>query len=371
MGLFSDITGSKGRKEASRREDAARQEETSRNLLNELLAQLIPGSEEYTRLLTEGTDLVRRTGDPGDQAEMIRQLAMPIIAAQQQRVAAGGAATPLESRTDLATQRLRGLSDFQPYEQDVFDALTGGESSIDTDAGRVFREQVLRAKDPDASYTSTFQPALDLLQEQVKARAARRGILGSGLELEDLGRTGSELAIREGQAREGFRQGQYDRFANVYGQGQALRNRQLGLEGDLVNIQLGRESNLTGLLANAGYGRASDARDLAQRTTEQSIADRLDAMDAEAARKAALGQAIGTGVGFAVGGPTGASIGGSIGGNVVGKNPQAGGNVFDIFQSQRGQEDASPDLAATLRRTPGIGSMSAEEFARLLREAGH
>lgn len=56
------------------------------------------------------------------------------------------------------------------------------------------------------NYQIPFQdmlgPELQLLKQQVGAFANQRGIVGSGLELEQLGRTGSELAIREARLRQ-------------------------------------------------------------------------------------------------------------------------------------------------------------------------
>jgi len=89
---------------------------------------------------------------------------------------------------------------------------------------------------------------LQLVQDQVKARAAQRGILGSGLEMEDLGRAGVELAIREAESRENFRQQQLSNFMSLFGLGQNLRSREIGVEEAATNLQAGRESNLTQLL---------------------------------------------------------------------------------------------------------------------------
>ena len=252
-----DFGGRKEReKEARRQEDIARQNEESQNMLNQFLSQLVPGSEEYNQLQAQGLALVRATAGAGDQQDQIRQLGSQFVTAQQARIAGGGPATALEARTDLATRGLRELSAFTPEEQATFSALRGeafgpGQETM----GRIFADLVARAQNPEQFFSSTLRPQLDLAQEQVKARAAQRGLLGSGLELENLGRTGAELAVREAQARESFRQQQLQGVMGLYDESQELRNRQLGLEGNLVNLQLGRESNLTNLLR----GQTGDA----------------------------------------------------------------------------------------------------------------
>jgi len=232
-------------------------------------------------LQTEGLALVRATAGEGDQQDQIRQLGSQLVSAQQARAAAGEPITALEARTDKSFQGLRDVAAFTPEEQALLNALRGiGLTDEPGSAGGVadiFSQLVSRARDPNAAFTSTLQPQLALLQDQVKARAAQRGILGSGLELEDLGRSGVELAIREASARESFRQQQLENFQNLFNAGQNLRGREIGLEEALLNLQAGRESNLTGLLGtqtqnatqrildllSTQTGRAENLRDLA------------------------------------------------------------------------------------------------------------
>ena len=282
-----DLGGRQDReKEAKRQEDIARQNEESQNTLNQFLSQLVPGSEEYNRLQTEGGLLVSRTSEAGSQQDLIRQLGSQLVTQQQQRIAGGGAATALEERTGRAFEGLRDTAGFSPEEQALLNALRGipgtGEEGQAGGTQDIFSQLVSRAQDPDAAFTSTLSPQLQLLQDQVKARAAQRGLLGSGLELEDLGRSGVELAVREAEAREQFRQQQLNNFTAAYNAGQTLRNREIGVEEALVNLQSGRESNLTGLLqsqtGNAVQnmldllgnqtGRAEELRDLASALRE-------------------------------------------------------------------------------------------------------
>ena len=94
--------GGGGEKAARRAEDVARQTEDSENILNQFLSQLIPGSQEFNQLQSEGINLVRQTADAGDQQEMIRQLGSGLVSQQQARIASGDYATAFEARTGVA-----------------------------------------------------------------------------------------------------------------------------------------------------------------------------------------------------------------------------------------------------------------------------
>ena len=162
--------------EAERRADLARQSEESQNILNSILSQLIPGSDEYNQFFSEALALARQTGDAGDQQDMIRQLGQRYVTQQHQRIAGGGAATPLEARTDLAFGGYRQANLPTSEERAVFNALRGivpgvGEGSP-LDA--IFSDVVARAGDPSRFYTSTLAPSLQLAEDAVRRRAASR-----------------------------------------------------------------------------------------------------------------------------------------------------------------------------------------------------
>ena len=264
-----------GEKEARRQEDIARQTSEIQAMGNQFLSQLVPGSEEYNRYASFLQQMVSRASEGAfavaelggsvlDQQEAVRQFGEQIVRQQGERIAGGGPATPLEARTDLAFGGLREAAALTPEEQAIFNALRGteqpgGEGAALTD---VFGQLVQRARTPEQFFESTFAPELQLLQEQVKSRAASRGILGSGLELENLGRAGVELAIRQAQQKEAFRQNQLQNLFGLFDVGQGLRGRQIGLEEALLNLQQGRESRLTDLLGRESSLRTSDIRDL-------------------------------------------------------------------------------------------------------------
>lgn len=362
MSIFSDFFGTQATKESARLADIASQDEQSRQILNEYLAQLVPGSEEYNRFVTEAGALAAQTSAEGDQQGMIRALGSQLVQQQQARIAAGGPATAVEARTDQSYQGLRDVAAFTPEEQAVLNALrgistTGGEGAGIND---IFSQLVGRAKNPDQYFSSTFSPQLQLLQDQVKARAASRGTLGSGLELEDLGRAGVELAIKEAQQREAFRQDQLANFMGLFNLGQGFRSQEIGLEEGLVNLQQGRESRLTDILNSNTQARASDASSLLQRNTSRAN-DLFDTATAreQAIRDAALG-AVGTAAGGAIGGALGGPAGAAIG-------SQTASGLLGSQQSQTSPQSMNP--AGSLSRTGG-SSIDLQTLLKLLQSSG-
>lgn len=357
-----------GSKDEARQEDVARQREEVLSIGNQFLSQLVPGSQEYNELQAFIQEMVQRSsegpfavsqlgGQSLDQQEAVRLFGQQIVQQQQQRISEGGAATPLEARTNLAFQGVRDTAAFTPEEQAVFNALRGlapGETGTPSDD--IFAQLVGRAQDPSASFQSTLEPSLALLMDQVKARAASRGILGSGLELEDLGRTGAELAVREAQARQAYQQQQLQNFFNLFNVGQGLRGREIGLEEALLNLQQGRESRLTDLLGRATFDRGTQQASLFGDITNRFEGLYDEARQQESAQNAQLGQALGqlagTAVGFAVGGPPGAAAGSTTASSLLGSQQAA---------SQTGQ--ASPTGSLTRQPT------NTQDLLKLLQQA--
>lgn len=70
------------------------------------------------------------------------------------------------------------------------------------DIGKELYGQVLaETKDPYAYYQSTLDPQLQLAEDYINRRAQERGLLRSGIPIENMGRAGVELAIKEANAR--------------------------------------------------------------------------------------------------------------------------------------------------------------------------
>ena len=362
----SECGGGGGEKEARRQEDVARQAESVLNIGNQFLSQLVPGSQEYNELQAEIQRLWQTSESPLDEQSIVRELGQRLVSQQQARAAAGEPITALEARTQKAFEGLRGAAGFTSEEQAVFNALRGlqgtGEPGQAAGVEDIFSQLVARSRDPNQFFQSTLRPQLDLAEQANRAAFASRGLLRSGLEQEGATRSGQELAIREAEAQEAFRQQQLGNFQNLFNVGQQLRGREIGVEEAFTNLQLGRESNLTQLLAAQTGRRGDDLVSLLQRQTGRAE-DLFDtAAQQEAARKASLGKSLGTalgaGAGFLVGGPPGAVIGASIGGGASG-----------LLASQQAAPAAggTRQLSGGLSRSPQpIGQLTPDELAALL-----
>ena len=355
---MSDLFGGGREKEARQNEQAARSQSELQAIANQFLAQLIPGSAEYNEFISRVGPLITAWNTPEDEPSIIRQLGSELVSKQQGRIGAGEPATGLEARTDLAFKGLRDIAAFTPEEQSIFNALRGieqpgGEGAALTD---VFGQLVQRARTPEQFFESTFAPELQLLQEQVKSRAASRGILGSGLELENLGRAGVDLAIKQAQQKETFRQNQLQNLFGLFDVGQGLRGRQIGVEAGLLNLQQGRESKLGELLGRESSLRTSDIRDLLGGNLErtQQLLDLASAQDAKRSQQTgqAIGTALGAGAGFLVGGPPGAAVGAGIGGR-IGGGFGGGGDVTSLLGASR-----QPSNVTGLQTTGGVTSLT-------------
>lgn len=68
-------------------------------------------------------------------------------------------------------------------------------------AETLYNQTLTEAKDPYAFYESTLQPQLKLIEDYINNKMQQRGLLRSGLSIEEMGRAGSELAISEANAR--------------------------------------------------------------------------------------------------------------------------------------------------------------------------
>lgn len=108
--------------------------------------------------------------------------------------------------TTLEADRTARIQTLEPEVQQLLQAISQGGSPVPTELGRALESRLL--SDLNRNPDDTFAPNLQLLQGEVGKFASRRGIVGSGLEFEQLGRTGLELAIQQAQARETLRQQQ-------------------------------------------------------------------------------------------------------------------------------------------------------------------
>ena len=464
-------------KDEARKADVSRQAEEVRQIGNQFLAQLVPGSEEYTQLQNEVLRLISTVESPADEQALARELGQRLATQQQQRISSGGPATPLEARTQAALEQQRQAAQPTPIEQDVLNVL-GGQSTTTptgeafsailrdllqptatptrpefqfselpetgeldaisqallgqespTPLGGVASKIVGQAQTPEDFFTPALNENLQLAEDYINNQFARRGMLGSGLQIEGMGRAGVELAIQEADRKQqARRQAQQDAYGNLnallgqrqplaaerergqerqfsesfsarqqvgseanrqfdeqqqrlqnveglYGLGQDVRNRQLGIDQQATALQSGRERTLTSSLGGEASHRLDTLDDLLATRTANSEANALRARQEEAERNARIGRTVGNvaaaGANFIPGAGPFLSIG--IREGVKEAFPSATGTGADqglqglegLFAKKR----ANPgDLASALRKqTPGYGTLSAEDFAELLR----
>lgn len=245
----------------------------------------------------------------------------------------------------LEAQRIAYLMQAEPEFARMFSqAAQGGVQ------GRTPLEQELEARlrsDLSRDVSNTFAPNLQLLQGEVGKFAARRGIVGSGLELEKLGRTGSELAIQQAMGREQLRaqqvqqaiQGQSALEATASGRRGEAATYLRGIQG-LEDTRRGREQQILSSAATGGadlrqqgnisaLDRLSTGSGRAMEIESAQLARQAQARASQERGIASLaGTAVGAGAGFFLGGPMGAMYGAQIGQGAFGGG--GGGMPFMI-----------------------------------------
>jgi len=106
-------------------------------------------------------------------------------------------------------------------------------------------------KDPYATYESQLQPQLAAMKDYVNADMQKRGLLSSGLSIEQMGRAGVDLAIKEAQDRMAYRADALTRGA--------------GMADTLQSTQANNLTNLSNLYnTQQGYGQNAMARQAGQ-----------------------------------------------------------------------------------------------------------
>lgn len=226
-------------------------------------------------------------------------------------------------------QALRGgatTSDLGRIFQDVISRAAPGGTGLESELERALRGEStttplgaqatrmvdIAGQDPDTA----FSQELALLQDQINRQANARGLATSGIPIEQLGRAGIELAVRKASERENIRrtreadvldlmtrsqqgraeslsnverlfaqgeagtQRQQDMLAALFGTGEQLRGREIGVEEAVTNLQAGRESNLTALLQSQTGNAMQNLLDLLSTQTGRSenLRDRASAL---------------------------------------------------------------------------------------------
>lgn len=255
-----------------------------------------------------------RANDLARQERMRAEQQANALRAQQEAAAAQlmaeiqGVVAP----TGQESSNLAALGRVQPERERMALETARGGPALNTPLGLALQQRLL--SDLNVNPDDTFAPNLQLLRGEVGKFAAQRGIVGSGLELEQLGRTGVELAIQQAQAREQQRASQVERAISgnqsletigasrrgelsSYEQElqqleDARRARQIGAVsgGAQQGAQIRSTGNLTALeRLNSGDARAG------QYESDQLAYDRTS----RAAQEAAIGKLMGTTAGVA------------------------------------------------------------------------
>ena len=197
--------------------------------------------------------------------------------------------------------------------------------------GQEYYNQTLAGtKDPYAAYESSLQPALSLASQQINAGAANRGLLRSGIPIEQMGRAGVDLAIKEAQDRMNFRSQELARGGQLTQYSQNLGQQNLANMGNLYGQQQGY-----GL--QAMNRQAQGASQAAPYYAYPYQAQLGDVYGSKGTQGAGIGGGLGTlmganvgGVGgFFVGGPAGVVPGAMMGAGVGGKaGSELGRSIF-------------------------------------------
>lgn len=86
------------------------------------------------------------------------------------------------------------------------------------DVGKSLYDQILaETQDPYAYYTSTLEPQLQLAEDYINRQAQSKGLIRSGIPIEQMGRAGVDLAIKEAESRMAAREKALSRAGTLAG----------------------------------------------------------------------------------------------------------------------------------------------------------
>ena len=147
----------------------------------------------------------------------------------------------------------QSLSRVQPERERMALETAQGGNALNTPLGLALQQRLL--SDLNVNPDDTFAPNLQLLRGEVGKFAAQRGIVGSGLELEQLGRTGVELAIQQAQARQQQRDSQVERAISgnqsLESIGASRRGELSSYEQELQSLEDARRARQIGAVSGA------------------------------------------------------------------------------------------------------------------------
>ena len=238
----------------------------------------------------------------------------------------------VEARADdLATQTRQAVTEAtqmtpeeQAFRSQMLQAFQGQLPAVEARAGetggQLFEEISPQAKQladvlsqrlqtpPSISWENQFDPLFQQAKQGVSAFANQRGIVGSGLELERLGRAGVELALSQAQARyqnailnEQLRSGTISDVASLVGSQSGLSDQ---ARSELMSY-LGTGLTQGDVFRQRQAGGAVQAQAAAQPYFQQSVDALQNRVNRSGQMVGNIGKGVGTLAAILAAGPTG------------------------------------------------------------------
>lgn len=272
-------------------------------------------------------------------------------------ITAAGAMTPEEeAQYQRSFQLGNTIEQLLKYQQGLGEAPTGYMDSTGQylqqtgKVGQGLYDQVLKGiQDPDALYKSTLDPQLRLASDFINNQYNTRGLMGSGLNIEQMGRAGAELAVNEANARMTNRQNQIlnasSLAGNIYGVQQQDINNMSNLYNQQQNVAQGqraRQAEYTAYPYQAQLGQAYGMQNALYNNAGKMFGSGVSASFA--------GMGASTGGSTMSGGTTGGGNSGVSGGSL------GGGSSQPTYTQQGGQYGYIPQNNLGYGYGGGVGA---------------
>jgi len=170
--------------------------------------------------------------------------------------------------TDSESKQYQGSFDLgniikqiMQYQQGLSEAPSGYSSPEEQyyrqtgDIGKeLYSTTMADLKNPYATYESTLSPQLQAAEDYINASMQKRGLLQSGLNIENMGRAGVDLAIQDAQNRMAYRADALTRAAGMADTIQSTGASNLANISNLYNQQQGYGQNAMARQAGQALG---------------------------------------------------------------------------------------------------------------------
>ena len=199
-------------------------------------------------------------------------------------------------------------------------------------------------------YEDTFEPEFARLKDRMSTEAAARGIYGSGLQIENMGRAGIDLAIQQAQKRQENKLLNEQIAASRRGELGTFLGGQQGLEESRRGREVSGQQQASLAPAQIMQGANINAADIIGQARQSNFAQESGDVNylrqQGNANQSALGSLLGAGVGLGasfipgVGPFVGPAIGQAAGGAVGGQNYSYGTPPFNPYGNQQAPSGA-------------------------------